>query len=198
MTKSNINGFLSKLKVKHVVAGALVLFFLWMINDYHNDYYIDEMSVKNMRQQEKINLNELFHIGGCLLVEAGKRIVKIRNDRYKNLDLNQRKPKDNSIVTIADIESHNILANTLKFKYRKLSIESEENDSKNLSTDIVDSSYLLEKCDNYIQTSSDKWEPIENVNIYIDPLDATQEYSGLRGKLALVQFISRIYKKSFF
>ncbi len=168
--------FLRMVKVKHLVMGIFVLLFLWMTHDYFNDNYIEEVARKNLRNKERINLNELFHMGNCLLVEAGKKIVKIRND--KNLDLGHRKEKDNSIVTIADIESHNIIVHTLKFKYKNLSIKSEESESKNFSNELVDTSFLLEKCDNYQYSHDDKWELLENVNIYIDPLDATQEYSG--------------------
>ena len=174
--ESFFNAFLKRLKVKHLVLGIFVTFFLWMIHDYFNDNFTGEVTNKNYRYREKINLNELFHIGNCLLIEAGKKIVKIRNQQ--SLDLSQRKQKDNSIVTIADIESHNILVHTLKFKYKSLSIKSEENDSKNFSNELFDTSSLLEKCDNYQYTHGDKWDLVENLNVYIDPLDATQEYSG--------------------
>ena len=172
---------LKKLKIKHLVAGVFSTFFLWMIYDFFTSINVYELQHANSLRHKnvnKINLNELFHIGNCLLTEAGKKIVKIRNDKSHELDLN-RKQKDNSIVTKADIESHNILVHTLQRKYKTLSIKSEESDSKNFSNELVDTSYLLEKCDTYEQTIGDKWENIEHVNIYIDPLDATQEYSGM-------------------
>lgn len=48
-----------------------------------------------------INLNELRHIGECLLLEAGKEIVRIRREN-ENADtgFDLKKKSDNSVVTV--------------------------------------------------------------------------------------------------
>jgi len=125
-----------------------------------------------------INLNELNHMGECLLREAGKEIVKIRSQNLNsdaNFDL--KKKSDNSVVTEADLRSHTIIVHTLNHKYPNLKINSEENTGGDLTTS--DLNHYLYACDKYKKTDKDIVANIDDINVWVDPLDATQEYSGI-------------------
>ena len=77
-------------------------------------------------------------------------------------------------MTKADLESHTILTETLKHKFKNLKINSEENDqdSPNFKLDTY-----MSLCDSYQSKKDDIFKPISEINVWIDPLDATQEYS---------------------
>lgn len=167
-----------KLKSKYLLSAAVIVILFWL------SFLLFSSDLPNGNQDERIfrkegalldrtiNLNELFHMAKCLLKEAGDKIVKIRQETELKLD---RKERDNSIVTKADLESHTILVHTLSSKFKNLKINSEENDDVNRDFNL---NYYLSTCDNYKKQSSDLYAPLKDINVWIDPLDATQEYSG--------------------
>jgi len=168
------NSFKSKLRLIAYSAfvGAFVLFTFKYMNTKIPVNPQSDVILKYSRSH-LINLNELFEYGSCLLREAGKKIVEIRKDSSK-LELN-RKEKDNSIVTVADFESHKIIVHSLEDKYEHLAIKSEENSQND---DKFDVNIYRSRCDTYEKKNTDLYVPISDVTVYIDPLDATQEYSG--------------------
>lgn len=121
---------------------------------------------------KRINVNELYHFGMCLVREAGKKIVEIR---LKN-DLNAHKKQiDKSVVTEADLVSHQIIVHTLKSKFSSLNVISEENEAqKSIPVDI---SMYKQKCDTYEKTPNDFYYTTDFLTVWVDPLDATQEYT---------------------
>jgi hypothetical protein len=127
----------------------------------------------NEQGAEQINLNELFFVGDCLLREAGKRIVSIRQQAGFKFE----HKKDTSVVTKADLESHTIIVHTLESKFKRLRVHSEENGA--VTGNNFDLAHYLAACDRYVKQSSDLYTSVENIQVWIDPLDATQEYSGL-------------------
>jgi inositol monophosphatase 3 len=167
-------------KLKYILASIIIFAVFLSITKYLNngleakesqelrDY---SMNVVKSARPSRINLNELFHFGQCLLREAGKRIVTIR----KNTDLNINHKKDKSVVTKADLESHTIIVHTLEHKFQSLNIHSEEN---SVNDENFNLNYFMNLCDNYEKKSSDIYAPLNNIQVWIDPLDATQEYSG--------------------
>jgi hypothetical protein len=166
--------FKSKLRLiaYSIFVGTFVLFTFKYINNKIPATSQSDIILK-YSQSHLINLNELFEYGSCLLREAGKRIVEIRNESAQ-LKFN-RKEKDNSIVTKADFESHNIIVHSLKDKYEHLSVKSEENTQADEKFDV---NFYRSQCDRYVKKINDLYVPISDVTVYIDPLDATQEYSG--------------------
>lgn len=174
--KANSNIFI-KLKTKYLLS----IFFLFAITWSSLKFFAFNVGQKDRSEQErlfkkqindgKINLNELFHFGECLLKEAGQKIVQIRKMSDFKVD---HKKKDNSVVTKADFESHTILTETLRHKFPSLIINSEENDLNNPNFDLK---FYMSKCDNYKANSNDLIKSNLEINVWIDPLDATQEYS---------------------
>ena len=171
-----------KIKIKQFFYALIILIVIWTVSKNLTPYlnsstsveYVSEKTDKIKSQMITVNLNELFSIGNCLLNEAGKRIVDIRKNT-KNSEFDQKKA-DKSVVTNADLESHNIIVHTLNYKYRSLNIISEESTAKD--SDIEAQNYL-KKCDNYEKKSTDIYFNLRDINVWVDPLDATQEYSGL-------------------
>lgn len=182
-----------RLKTNYLFAVLFLIFFCWTsfkllepslfrrLGDFQqNDQRIAASGSKNdhhhHNHNDKINLNELFVFGECLLNEAGKRIVAIRSESNE-LKVNH-KQHDNSVVTKADLESHTIIVHTLEAKYKnRLNVVSEESNSKEAKN--LDLDYYMKKCDIQRQVEkTDKYENAEDITVWIDPLDATQEYSG--------------------
>lgn len=131
-------------------------------------------------KSSSINLNELHFIGTCLLEEAGKKIVKIRQENGNDdAKFDLKKKKDNSVVTKADLKSHTIIVHTLSHKYPDLKINSEENSATDLDGDAFDLDYYMSVCDKYKKSETDLIANMEEINVWVDPLDATQEYSGI-------------------
>lgn len=171
------SSILMKLRTKYLLG----LFFLFAFTWSSVKFFAFNAGQKGRNEQErlfikkindeKINLNELFHFGECLIKEAGKKIVQIRQS--SDLKVNH-KEKDNSVVTKADYESHTILTETLRHKFPNLKINSEENDQNNSKFDLK---FYMSKCDSYKAKPNDLIKSILEINVWIDPLDATQEYS---------------------
>lgn len=159
-------------------------------NDFDNNFRLMNILAekKVTKKQSLINLNELNHMGDCLIREAGKMIVKLRAEHNDQLNLN-RKVKDNSIVTKADLMSHQIIVHTLSQKYPDLRVVSEENGSSTNNDMSFDVNVYLSKCDTYKPNSEvDSYAQLKDIKVYIDPLDATQEYSE-----NLIQYVTVMF-----
>ncbi|CAF0787604.1 unnamed protein product [Brachionus calyciflorus] len=171
------NSVLMKLKSRYLLISFFVFAVVWSslklfsFNIGQKNRSDQKQLFKKHIEIDNINLNELFHFGDCLLKEAGKKIVQIRKETDFKIN---HKEKDNSVVTKADLESHTILTETLKSKFKSLRINSEENDQD--SPDFKVNEYMA-KCDNYKAKSDDLIKASQDINVWIDPLDATQEYS---------------------
>lgn len=128
-----------------------------------------------------VNLNELQFIGECLVREAGEEIVRIRRENA-NSDARfaLEKKADESPVTQADRISHAIIVHALERKYAgDLPIHSEESTNDGV-VDLSDDEVRrhLANCDRYQTRESDLNASMDEIDVWVDPLDATQEYSG--------------------
>ena len=177
MNTFNVQLTWMKLKSRFSLTAVLLVLFVFIL------FYLNQTQIEYQigYDEKEINLNELFHIGSCLLKQAGKNIVKIRSEK-SDLDLN-RKKSDNSIVTQADLESHTMLVHTLQHKYKNLKIISEENTQSNQNFNPLN---YLKTCDNYKPNITNKFARLNEISVWIDPLDATQEYSGYFGFCHLI------------
>lgn len=121
--------------------------------------------------ENEINLNELFHYGSCLLEQAGRKVVEIR----ENNQLDIRNKNDRSLVTKADLASHQIIVDSLKTKFKNLIIRSEEDSKEHVETvrPIIGCSEFKKNL------ASDIYVPLDKITVWVDPLDATIEYTGI-------------------
>ena len=176
-----------RLKTNYLFTILFLIFFCWTsfklleptlfkkVSDFPTyDQRMLDTGLKRNRDNA-VNLNELFTFGECLLKEAGQKIVQIRSESDQ---LKVNKKIDKSVVTKADIESHTIIVHTLETRYNnKLRVVSEESGSKQAKN--FDVNYYLKKCNtNRPVEKTDKFEDLDDITVWIDPLDATQEYSG--------------------
>lgn len=162
------------IKLRHLLVFIIATIILWTLSSLASINTTTNVISYTSDRKGEINLNELYTLGSCLLEEAGKRIVEIRL-KIDNTDYNLK--QDNSPVTQADIESHKIIMHTLQFKYPMLSIVSEE-DGQLESEDIPNARQMLELCDTHRPTMTDAYFSYKDLDVWIDPLDATKEYSG--------------------
>ncbi len=159
---------------KPVILSFFVALFLCTILLIYVRINANEKSDLEFDSNEQINLNKLFHIGRCLVEKAGEKIVQIRTNNELNV---KNKVADKSIVTQADLRSHQVLVDSLQYKFKNLKIISEENSDEH--SDSLAQSYVDLCSIGFKSSSSDMYVPLSQVNVWIDPLDATQEYSGI-------------------
>ena len=178
-----------RLRVRLIVAGIVMVFIFGCVIKMLSNGLDESETLANggnsrvfESETDQINLNELFYFGGCLLREAGKRIVQIRSET----DMKLKHKKDESVVTRADLESHTIIVHALENKFKRLRVYSEENGAA--TTENFDLAHFMRKCDYYEAQSNDIYTSIENIQVWIDPLDATQEYSGFFFRFDLIKF----------
>ncbi len=84
----------------------------------------------------------------------------------------------NNPVTDGDVLSHRIMYYSILKAFPKLSIISEENDPQPVDMkEIPDAPLNDPEIDKVVPDEDDVFLPIEDVDVWIDPLDATQEYT---------------------
>ena len=126
--------------------------------------------------EEKIRLSELISASIYLAEAGGKRVVEIR--KLKDSDIGQlskgnTKEGASEYVTIGDKESHEIITSGLKTIWPRLRYRSEENDRKLIEIE------KPPRFNSEVMAVSlrDEAVPLQSVTVWIDPLDATQEYT---------------------
>lgn len=137
---------------------------------------------------EDINLIELFHHAFALTHEAGQAIKSLKNTQKNLAELFKKKAfadLPSEPVTVADLLSHSILTEGLKKKFANLQVVSEEKDPVNeeqvrtirAQLNVQDQMPHLPK----INTDKDLLTvPLSSVAVWVDPLDATKEFTGGR------------------
>lgn len=126
-------------------------------------------SQNDLKKQNLIDIRKLLEIAINAAEYGGKKVVETKDDmKVKIKGLTKEGLQDS--VTTADFLSHCAMTNIFKKYFNDLKIISEENhncdksDLPNLTSQIVN---LPEE---YID--------IQDVTVWIDPLDATHEYTG--------------------
>lgn len=163
--------------------GTFVLLILYVTSNRK------ESSTRNDTNEHDISLKRLLHVA----IEAAERGGReIRNLKEPLIIQNKGKTKEgvNDSVTNADLKSHCVMYNTLMQTFPEMHVVSEE-DHK---CDFVDLKINLEKNGNEGET--DATVPVDKITVWIDPLDATKEYTGrqiellhiLKSKAVVVTF----------
>ncbi|XP_045585159.1 inositol monophosphatase 3 [Procambarus clarkii] len=114
-------------------------------------------------------------------IDAAQRGGRIVYDIRLAAELNEKskgKTKEgaNDPVTNGDLKSHLTMFYSLKKSFPEVEIISEEHDSGNLETSSVSRASTYNSEVNSVITD-DIIVPIKDVRVWIDPLDATQEYT---------------------
>ncbi|CAK6981083.1 inositol monophosphatase 3 [Scomber scombrus] len=127
------------------------------------------------RQPRKVDLRELLAVSVEAAVLGGIEVKNVRDENaLKEKSKGKTREGVNELLTNGDLQSHRKMFNLLKNTFPDVTVNSEEHDntvdkaaawSKDIPADI------LEK----IKAGNEV--PPESVTVWIDPLDATQEYT---------------------
>lgn len=127
------------------------------------------------RQRRKVDLRDLLALSVEAAVLGGKEVKKVREENdLKERSKGKTKEGANELLTMGDLQSHRKMYNLMRNTFPEVTVNSEERDdvvdktitwSRNIPTDIAKK----------IQGGKDV--PVESVTVWIDPLDATQEYT---------------------
>ncbi|KAK4872671.1 hypothetical protein RN001_014700 [Aquatica leii] len=116
----------------------------------------------------RINLRKLLAVAVQAAENGGREVVEIRNN-LKIESKGKTKEGANDSVTTADYKSHCVMLHNLKANFPTVQVISEES---------------IECGDDYSSTGTmefdgliDEWVHEDNIRVWIDPLDATQEYT---------------------
>uniref|UniRef100_U5ESQ0 Putative inositol monophosphatase 3 n=1 Tax=Corethrella appendiculata TaxID=1370023 RepID=U5ESQ0_9DIPT len=129
------------------------------------------------KNPNEINLRKLL-IGSIQAAITGGVQVKAVSNEHDLHTKSKGKTKEgaNDLITDADFKSHCVMFNGLRSIFPKLKIVSEEDSSNNEKcTDVkmyLDPTVLHESA-----VVPDEYVNIDDITVWIDPLDATQEYT---------------------
>lgn len=144
--------------------GALLILFIYFTTGNSNDR-------KNATQ--KINLKQLLRVGIKAAQNGGIEVVASKDKlNIKSKGLTKEGLQDT--VTSADYLSHCAMLGTLKHAYPTLQIISEESKTECNQNQKIDYSDITD----LIPSVEDNWADLRDITVWIDPLDATHEYTG--------------------
>lgn len=129
------------------------------------------MSRESNGQTNLIDLQKLLHVAVKAAECGGKKVVETK-DTMKVHSKGLTKEGLQDSVTTADFLSHCAIVNILRYHFNSLKIISEENHSCKEDKPIE---YSL----TYIPDLYEDIVDINDLTVWIDPLDATQEYTGM-------------------
>lgn len=123
------------------------------------------------KSNDKINLKQLLEAAIKASENGGVQVVAVKdhlNIKIKGLT----KEGDDDSVTTADFLSHCLIIETLRHNFPKLQIISEETVANCEKADKSQLEPIL------LENLPDEYVDLEDVTVWIDPLDATKEYTG--------------------
>ncbi|XP_052777552.1 inositol monophosphatase 3-like [Mya arenaria] len=135
-----------------------------------------------MFPEERVSMRELLSASIVLARRGGDRVLAIRRD--DTLDTKKKgetKEGANEYVSQGDMKSHEQIYYGLKKLFPKMNVVSEEHEKKPPSfSSIPDVDLHLQEVLAGVQ--EDQSIPISQITVWIDPLDATQEYTEMKDK----------------
>ena len=140
--------------------------------------------------EETVKISELLAVSIQLAEAGGKRVVEVRqmeDSEIGQLSKGQTKEGKNEYVTMGDQRSHEIIVSGLKATWPNLLYRSEETDRRldpfKEHVSLVDNEVMR-------VARRDEAVPLSEVTVWIDPLDATQEYTEGHEDPKLLQFVT--------
>ncbi|XP_041660343.1 inositol monophosphatase 3 [Cheilinus undulatus] len=127
-----------------------------------------------LRQKKTVDLRDLLAVSVEAAVLGGKEVKTVRNENnLKEKSKGKTREGASEPLTLGDLQSHRKMFNLIKNTYPGVTVNSEEHDSVldkvAWSGDIPED--ILDKIEGGKET------PAESITVWIDPLDATQEYT---------------------
>lgn len=145
-----------------IICGLLLILLLYSTSNKSDN-------IKN--ENNLINLHKLLEVAIKAAEYGGRKVVETKDTmKVESKGLTNEGLQDS--VTTADFLSHCVMTGTLRYYFTDLNIISEENHSCD-RFDLVD--HTLNKVDNLPEENVD----VADITVWIDPLDATYEYTGI-------------------
>ncbi|XP_046543444.1 inositol monophosphatase 3-like [Haliotis rubra] len=130
------------------------------------------------RQEPRISMKELLSVSVELARRGGSRVKAIVEEK-KGLEAEVKgktKEGENEMLTQGDLQSHKAIFYGFEKAFPGLRVMSEEHDTEPVDlTTIPNVNKELKEVTDIVQ--SDQSIPMNSIAIWIDPLDATQEYT---------------------
>ncbi|CAF1443602.1 unnamed protein product [Adineta ricciae] len=180
---------------------CLCLFIVYLLSSNHPTTDLkDKVAIEN---DENINLVDLFSYAYQLTYQAGQAIKLFKNKKENFREIFKKKSFEDlpsEPVTIADLISHSILTNGLKSKFQNLQIVSEEKDSiDDEQFKIIQKKFNVKDKLTTIPQITDENHfltvPLSSVAVWIDPLDATKEFTEDLTEYVTVMFCVTVDKQ---
>ncbi|XP_037642805.1 inositol monophosphatase 3 [Sebastes umbrosus] len=127
------------------------------------------------RQKSQVDLRDLLAVSVEAAVLGGLEVKKVRDENgLQEKSKGKTKEGVNDPLTMGDLQSHRKMFNLISNTFPDITVNSEEHDS------VVDKALAWSR--DIPQDILDKIEagkdvPAESITVWIDPLDATQEYT---------------------
>ncbi|KAK7945444.1 hypothetical protein WMY93_001172 [Mugilogobius chulae] len=127
------------------------------------------------RQKRNVDLRDLLALSVEAAVLGGKEVKQVREENgLQEKSKGKTKEGANDPLTMGDLMSHRKMYNIIKNTFPDITVNSEEHDNvvdKSLSWSRIIPGEIAEKVKDQSEV------PAESVTVWIDPLDATQEYT---------------------
>ncbi|XP_042353689.1 inositol monophosphatase 3 [Plectropomus leopardus] len=127
------------------------------------------------RQRKTVDLRELLAVSVEAAVLGGTEVKKVRDENsLKEKSKGKTREGASEFLTMGDVQSHRKMYNLLSNTFPDVTVNSEEHDNmvdKTAAWSRVIPADILNKVE------AGKEVPAESVTVWIDPLDATQEYT---------------------
>ncbi|KAL7842036.1 hypothetical protein SRHO_G00237250 [Serrasalmus rhombeus] len=127
------------------------------------------------RQKKTVDLRELLALSIEAAVQGGREVKRIRvEDNLEERSKGKTKEGASEKLTLGDLNSHRKMYYLIKNTYPYLQVNSEEHDNSDGEATIWTRNIPSEILN---KIPEGKLVPAESVTVWIDPLDATQEYT---------------------
>ncbi|XP_072297026.1 inositol monophosphatase 3-like [Eucyclogobius newberryi] len=127
------------------------------------------------RQRRNVDLRDLLALSVEAAVLGGKEVKRVREENgLQETSKGKTKEGANDPLTMGDLESHRKMYHIIRNTFPEITVNSEEHDNvvdKSLLWSRTIPSEMAEKITNVSEV------PAESVTVWIDPLDATKEYT---------------------
>ncbi|CAF1436473.1 unnamed protein product [Adineta steineri] len=182
------------------VLGCFLIIFILLSYKEKKNTIIKQIQIDN---DEDINLIDLFNNAFKLTYQAGHAIKLFKNKNNNLGKILKKKSFENlpsEPVTIADVISHSIITNGLKNKFQNLQIVSEEKDPLDKKAfQLIKEEFNVENQLPNIPIIKDDENlmkvPLSSVAVWVDPLDATKEFTENLLQYVMVMLCITIEKK---
>ncbi|XP_049863178.1 putative inositol monophosphatase 3 [Schistocerca gregaria] len=154
-----------------IIVALSILFFVSLNTNLLRSY--DSSKKEPTVSQNNISLRKL--LSDCILLAegGGSKVAEIRKDTdIGETSKGKTKEGAKNVVTKADYNSHCVMYYGLKEEYPTIKVISEEKNKDCAGIPSLDNSKILETV-----PSSDEYVPATDISVWIDPLDATLEYT---------------------